>query len=74
MSKSHVNSCIEFEFLTWIISLVLKDIFKTSIKTLQQLYLRSFPNTNEQLQEKTGLLEVELLLSGSKLKLLLQQG
>lgn len=45
-----------------------------SIKTLQQLYLRRFPNKNEQLQEKTTLLELELLLSGSKPKLLLQQG
>lgn len=41
---------------------------------LQHLYLRSFPNTNKQFQEKTGLPELELLLSGSKLKLLLQQG
>lgn len=41
--------------------------------TLQQLYVRSFPNANEQLQEKTSFLERELLLSGSKLKSLPQQ-
>lgn len=29
---------------------------------LQHLYLRSFPNTNKQFQEKTGLPELELLL------------